>query len=298
MTENIETPLNVEIINIGTKTNAFVPYGENARFPLESTGKISFEVKDSEIGLYYKKQATEDLLVNVGQLASESEIETGHYNPSTDDLDPGAPYICKDPAKSEFEIHPTYFVLGGLNYYPETPEIGMPAGNRFEIKLRHEGITSRDDLPSHGNSLLTITDGDGTAPRIRTFGRSAFQEDGSLIIVVNIKSKTASLDVMIHWTDDSEEDERLTFYFNDTKFGQPGEKFPNLFNVDIKLPQEVKLTNVGKETIKVVPFKQNFDSELNQEESMLITAEIAEEAMYYLMQSNDSIKVELIESGE
>ena len=292
MIKNYTTPLNLQIINNGINQDSFVPYKENENFNISSKGQLSFVCDKSEKVLYYLNQANNNLQVNVAA-PMESEIETGHYNPSTDDLDPGAPYICKDPVKSEFEIHPTYFVLGGLNYYPETPEIGMPAGNRFEIKLRHSGITSRDDLPSHGSSVITITDGDGTAPRIKTFGRSAYQEDGTLIVVVNIKSKTASLDLLLHWTDDSEEDEKLTFYFNDTKFGKPGEKLPNVFSADITENQVVTLTNISEQTIGFIPFKENFKVNIEAGNSIELQTVCSEEAMYYLLQENNSLKVTL-----
>lgn len=291
MTENIETPLNVEIINIGTKTNAFVPYGENARFPLEPNGKISFEVKNSEIGLYYKKQATEDLFVGVNN--GVTTTKTGTYDLYSNAFSANASFISSLVETSESTddgVKTTtqkYEVFGTLPYSEATPSIGMPAGNRFTVQFSYPGIT---ELPSGKIANVSIEGGTSN-----DYTKSAFETDLSLVSIVNVTSNS-KLTVTVKWKENYVA--VYEFTFKDVKLGQVNEVIADLQNISIVLPQEVKITNVGKETIKLVPFKQNFDSKLNQEESMLITAGIAEEAMYYLLQSNDSIKVELIETGE
>jgi hypothetical protein len=295
MTENIETPLNIEIINVGKVTDRFVPFGENQYFPVKAGGKISFICESSEKALYYKEQANKNLIVNVVE-PMESDIEVGKYDRVTDDLIPGAPYICKTLYKTidAQGIGKQYYdVYGALNYSTDNLGLGQPDGNRFIIKLRNPLITSKSQIPNNPKSVIYLSDGDTP---VKTFGKDAFQEDGSLIIIVNIKKPTSLLTLIVMWDkDDDEKHGQIDYEFNfkAVTFGKEGEVYPDLQDIQVKLPQNIILENKGSELVSVVPFKQNFQIEIPANDKLDITSNVAEESMYYLAQEQENLVVEL-----
>lgn len=295
MVENIESPLKVEIINVGKNADTFIPYRENAHFPVKVGGKVSFISNESEKTIYYMGQGSKNLAVNISNIM-DSDIEVGKYNRETDDLDPGAPYVCKRWSQETIDgvVKETYDVLGGLNYSDDDLGLGQPAGNRFIIKLRNPKITSIEQIPVSPKGFIWISDGD---TQTKVFGRDAFNEDGSLVIILNIKQPTSKVTIAVMWDkNDSVHHGEIdySFDFTNTKFGKPGETFPDLQNVDIGEPQNIKISNVGEKFTKVEPYKENFDIALNVGEEITLTTLTAEETLYYLLQENSGIKVELV----
>ena len=160
MIKNYTTPLNIEIINKGNTKDSFVPYKTNENFPVDPVGKVSFVVDKSEKALYYLNQAHNDLEVSFVE-PMESDIEVGKYDRVTDDIIPGAPYICKAISKNVMDGigKEDYEVLGALNYSTDNLGLGQPDGNRFIFKLTNSNVTSKIILQIMGTlfgSLMGI----------------------------------------------------------------------------------------------------------------------------------------------
>ena len=296
MIKNYETPLTIEIINKGNVTDSFVPYKEYENFVITAGGKISFTCDRSEKVLYYLNQASKNLEVSFAE-PMDSDIEVGSYDRQLDDLIPGAPYICKTLYKTvdpQTNIGKQYYeVLGALNYSTDNLGLGQPAGNRFIIKLRNPNITSKDQIPNNPKSIIYISDGD---QQVKTFGKDNFQEDGSLIVILNVKKPTSIVTLIVMWdASDSETHGQIDyeFTFNNVTFGKEGEVFPNLYDAEIGEHQVVKLTNVSNKTYNFIPFNDNFAVNIASGDSIEFQTVNAEEVMYYLLQADNKLQVTL-----
>lgn len=59
----------------------------------------------------------------------------------------------------------------------------------------------------------------------------------------------------------------------------------------IKLPAYVTLTNKTTGVVKFAPYKENFNTKLRANESLVLTATTAGQVLYYLMQASDALDV-------
>ena len=92
-------------------------------------------------------------------------------------------------------------VTGTLPYEEADATLGLPAGNRYTYKIQNSNITSRDQLPSGVIAKITNTQaGSG----YNEYDKSAFEEDGSLIVVVNIGNKNIPIVSKMTWTEGNE----------------------------------------------------------------------------------------------
>lgn len=282
MVKNYTTPLNVQIINKGKNKNSFVPYKTDEKFPVEVNGKVSFVVNSSEAGLYYEKQARENLIVNIFE-SDNSTTSTGSYDLSTETFTNNASYntILESAENNTF----TYKVIGTLPYSEATPAIGMPAGNRFETRFAYEGITSKADLPS--GKICTVSISDGTT---NEYTKSNFENDGSLVNIVNVRNNS-TLTVTVDWTD--EVTNTYVFTFADVKMAEENEVVENIQNIEIGKDQKVTLENKANRTIGFIPYRENFVVNLAKEDKDILETKSSEEVLYYLLQASDDLKVTL-----
>lgn len=87
--------------------------------------------------------------------------------------------------------------------------MGLPYGNRFEVKLVNSEITSKSQLPS-GTIVTTIGKYD-----TNTATKDAFEDDGSLILVANAYYGTNSV-LKVKWKEGVES--VYTFNFDQATF--------------------------------------------------------------------------------
>lgn len=292
MIKTYATPLNIQIINKGTTKNSFVPYHTNENFMVDAGGKIAFSCDKSEKVLYYLQQSNKDLEVSFIE-PMESDIEVGKYDKTTDDLTPGAPYICKTLSQNVVGgiVKVDYEVLGALNYSTDDLGLRQPDGNRFIIKLRNTNVASTTSIANSGHSIW-ISDGD---TQTKVFGKDAFNSDGSLVVILNIKKPTSKVTISIKWDKNADHDGQVdySFSFTTVTFGKDGETYPDLQNVDISTNQEITLTNNGDNTTLFVPYHENFIVSVPSGDNITLETKDSEEVMYYLLQENKDLKVTL-----
>ena len=85
-------------------------------------------------------------------------------------------------------------VGGTINYDYVDPAFGFDnAGNYLVFKVKNPDINSTAALPS--GTIVTITG----ATTTNTYTKSAFENDGSLIVAINISTKTVNPTVKIKW---------------------------------------------------------------------------------------------------
>ena len=83
-------------------------------------------------------------------------------------------------------------VVTGTLPYADNNDLGLPAGNRFTVKFVNSEITSKSQLPS-GDIVTTVGKYD-----TNKFDKSAFEDDGSLILVGNAYQGTTSV-IKVEW---------------------------------------------------------------------------------------------------
>lgn len=71
VTENIDTPVMIKMINTSSKTISFVPYRENLIHSINAGDELDFEVLNSGEALYYLEQVTSGLSI------SQQTVDTG-----------------------------------------------------------------------------------------------------------------------------------------------------------------------------------------------------------------------------
>lgn len=287
MTTNITTPLNIQIINNGNKSDHFVPYRQNQNFKLVPNGKISFISNSSEKGLYYLNQKSNNLEVILNSNSLTNSL-TGYYDLSSSTFNKGASYssILKEvnQATEDDIITNTqkFEVIGTLPYSVATPAIGMPAGNRFTIRFEYPGI---NELLNGKIANVTIENGTSI-----DYTKSAFEDDLSLVVIVNATAAT-KLTVTIKWKADYIA--VYEFTFTDIKLGQENETFDNLQDIEILDSQKVTLENIASKEVGFIPFKENFQINISSNDSITLETKTPEEVMYYLLQDNKDLKVSL-----
>jgi hypothetical protein len=285
MIKNYATPLKIELVNISNKVQSFIPYRENFIFPIGPNGKISFYTQTSGSALYYEKQKIANL--NIKEVNTTTKVETGKYNLSTETFTVGASYNI-DYIRT-FGGFDDYKVYGTLPYSAETPEIGMPAGNRFTIRTINPNITKRADLPSGEICNIIITDEGGN--RIQSYTKSAFEDDGSLVTIVNAKKNTI-LTINIKWESDADFT-NYQFNFENVELGAQGEELKDIEDIEIVLPQVISLTNIGAKSVTFIPYKENFMVSILPQDTITFSVNSNEEVLYYLLQASKDLKIEL-----
>lgn len=293
MEKDFELPLTINIANKGEK-DSFIPFKENFVVALNKGETISFDVANSEEAIYYVAQANKNLIVsNLGEL--NASAITGKYNTTSGEFVKGSSYNVIPTSFNAFveddetfqEID--YSVVGEIPFETADTTLGLPEGNRFTIKLVAKNITSRDDLPSGKICKITNT-ADPTG--YNEYTKSAFEEDGSLITVVNVK-KDIPIEIIVDWY--GEGFTTYTFDFTESKLLVSGEEtLESKPAVEIKLPATIKITNIGKFTEEFFEHKENRMEFVEKGNSITLTVEKAEQAMYYLAQASKNLKVELI----
>ena len=85
-------------------------------------------------------------------------------------------------------------VSGTIDKRTIDPAFGfVGAGNYLVFKIKNDAITGQADLPS--GTIATVTG----ATLTNTYTKSAFETDGSLIVAINIPTKTVNPTVKIKW---------------------------------------------------------------------------------------------------
>lgn len=288
MIKNYETPLIVSIANIGNTVQSFIPHMENQTFPIEAGGKVSLQINRSEVGLYYEEQANKDLSVVISESAG-TYVSSGSYDLSTSQFDNHSSFssILDSVVVEDNTTTSTYSVIGTLPYSDATPAIGMPAGNRFTARLSNPNIISRDSLPSGKICNVTKVGGQNTN---QDYTKAAFEEDGSLVLIVN-SEPTSTITVTIDWT--TSQTSVYVFTFTNVKLGLEGETLNDIQSLDITLPAQIKLENISENTVNFVPYHENFSVSVNAGDSIIFESKMTNEVIYYLLQGNDKLKVSL-----
>lgn len=292
ITTNLEAPLTVKIINTGKVAKSFIPYKQNFNVVVEPSASIELQKLNSDEGMYYTKQSTNGLVITA-QEATKSSVVVGMYNASDNTFTKGAPFNISAPLVQTIgNVNwETFKVYGTLPYSAETPEIGQPAGNRFMLKLNYEGVTSRDDLPSGDICNIIITDENGN--RINSYKKNAFEEDGSLFVIVNAKNNT-TLTINLKWVAGDDFTVNYQFTFEDVKLQAVNdtETLANVEDLVITKPVNIKITNESDLSVGYYLYKENAIEYIATGDSITFTSEDASETLYYL--SLSGLKVELV----
>lgn len=290
MKETIKLPLNISITNISDKVAAFVPYRENELFTLSAGGNINFTVESAEMGFYYKKQASNNLIVGAAA-ASKDSAEAGSYDLSTETFTAGASYsltLVNSESVTESSITTTtynYAVSGVIPYSQATQAIGMPAGNRFTARLSNADIESKSDLP--GGTICTVAVEGGTTIN---YTKAGFESDGSNVSIINVR-KGSKVTITIKWS--STETAVYVFTFNNIKLGTDGQHLSNVESISVDFPATITLTNIGQKATYFVLYKENFETRIEKGDAIKFPVNSSSELFYYLLQKNADIDVSL-----
>lgn len=294
MEMNFEKPMTFTLC--GLKDNsAFVPYRQNFNFPLKKGGLITFNNVDSEKGIYYSKQNGDSIEayrvpenLNINALA-------GTYSTSNETFTAGSTYnvIAKSAVANDTNgIDATFDVIGTLTYQEADANIGQPAGYRFICNCKNPNITARGDLPSGDICTVVITG--GSLNTTNTYKKAAFEDDGSLMVIVNIKDINTVATVSITW--ESDKTSIYTFNFKNVDFAKDV-LIDNVAYTNIKLPITMTLTNINPTyATTYVLYELNVEEKIEVGNSVTITVENPEEAMYYLLQANKDLTVTFVNS--
>lgn len=286
MIKNYTTPLNIQIINKGNRSDNFIPYRENQNFELSVYNKISFTCDKSEKVLYYLNQQSDNLEVSFNN--SSTLTKTGSYDLSSNTFSADASFISSliETSKSTHDevktVTEKYEVFGTLPYSEATPSIGMPAGNRFTVQFSYPGIT---ELPNGKIANVSIEGGTSI-----DYTKSAFESDLSLVSIVNVTADS-KLTVTVKWTDNYIA--VYEFTFNHVKLGQVNDIIADLKDIQISQSQKITLHNISSKEIGFIPYKENFQVNIASGDLIVIQTKVCEEAMYYLLQANKDLEVSL-----
>jgi len=88
-------------------------------------------------------------------------------------------------------------VTGTLPLEEADAVLGLPAGNRFAVKIKNNSIVTKASLPSGTIAKISNPDANGG---FNTYTKSAFEDDGSLIVIINAPAGKNTLVVKITWT--------------------------------------------------------------------------------------------------
>ena len=185
MEEKIELPTLISIGNIGKLRVGFMPKNENFTYFLNSGDVIKFDVIcNSETALYYKGLNSPDLVVGIGN-SDKSTTTTGIYKDNQ--------FIEESTTYSIIEDGFNNTVIGEIPFEAEDKALGLKEGNRFVFKINAQ--VPKASLPSGVIAKVTNIEKGG----FNEYKSSAFEDDGSLVVVTNIKGKQSQVEVQIQW---------------------------------------------------------------------------------------------------
>ena len=286
---NFEKPMTFTLC--GLKDNsAFVPYRQNFNFPLKKGDSITFNDVSSEKGIYYSKQNGDS--IEAYRIPENLNIDAiaGIYNTSTETFTASSTYGIVNKSTSANNtngVDAIFDVIGTLVYADADANIGQPAGYRFICNLKNPDITSKSDLP--GGDICRVVVIGGELNTDHTYNKNAFESDGSLVLISNIKDINTVVTVSITWA--SGKTSTYTFTFKNVDFAKDV-TVNNVTHFDIKLPITVTLTNVNPTyAITYMLYELNVEEKIAVGNSVNITVENSEEAMYYLLQANKDLIV-------
>ena len=175
------------------------------------SGTILYKINDEDVlDNYYIQLAG---VVAQGYLQIEdaygTSFQVGSYNSADNTWT-----AVTDIANADYTLlksgNFSYNVVGTIPYADADNTLGLPAGNRFQVKLSLDGVTSKSDLPQDetiawvSNSLIN---------GYNEYTASAFEADGSLIVVSNVPANKHII-VKIKWNGD--DTKTYTYVFNCT----------------------------------------------------------------------------------
>lgn len=293
MENNFEKPMTFALCGL-KDDSAFVPYRQNFNFPLNKGDSITFNNVSSEKGIYYSKQNSDS--IEAYRIAESLNISAiaGNYNSSTGIFTNDATYsiISRTTELNDTNgVNSTFDVIGTLLYKDADANIGQPAGYRFVCECRNPNIATRGDLPSGDICTVAITG--GVLNTTNTYKKAAFEDDGSLITIVNVKDINTVATVSVTW--ESGKTSVYTFTFKNVSFSTDANT-PKSKNIDIKLPITVTLTNNSEHVVTYMLYELNVEEKIAVGNSINITVENSEEAMYYLLQANKDLTITFVNS--
>lgn len=290
MVKNYVAPLKIEIINNGKEIDTFVPYKVNENFALALGEKVSFECKKPEVAMYYERQGSKNISVSCIE-SSSTAVAAGTYDLTSEKFTSGSSYniVAKSNISEEEDDVITqtvvYDVFGKIPYSAATPELGMPAGNRFTVCASNAEISEQSDLPS--GDICTVSVSNGTS---FTYKKNAFEADGTLITIVNV-TKASILTVSVKWSNTFIA--VYEYHFDKSELAAEGEIVETVKDFEISENQVVILSNVTDKNIKFVPYRENFEETIGAGDSIKIMTRVPEEVFYYLLQETKGLVVSL-----
>ena len=115
----------------------------------------------------------------------------GSYNSGTGVwTDGGTTYTLTQKTGNNVKVN------GTLPYEEADAILGLDAGNRFSVKIKNNNIISQADLPS-GN--IVKVSNPSASGGYNIYDKTAFETDGSLIIVTNVAQGDTKVIVKITW---------------------------------------------------------------------------------------------------
>lgn len=133
--------------------------------------------------------------VKVGKATIQSLLATstaGSYNSGTGVwTNGGTTYTLTQEAGNNIKV------TGTLPLAEADATLGLPAGNRFEVKIKNPNINLKSSLPTGTIAKISNPDASGG---FNTYNRTAFEDDASLIVIINAPSGRTRVIVKITWT--------------------------------------------------------------------------------------------------
>ena len=115
----------------------------------------------------------------------------GSYNSGTGVWTDGATYTLTQEASNNIKA------TGTIPYEEADAVLGLPAGNRFSVRLVNSAISSQSDLPS--GTIVKVSNPEASGG-FNTYDKTAFETDGSLIVIVNAPANSNTVIVKVTWT--------------------------------------------------------------------------------------------------
>ena len=144
----------------------------------------------------YNKRTGETTKVSSGTVVSTITpsvlAEAGSYDLSTSTFTAGNSYSLTADGNNVYEV------VGAIPYEEADAALGLPAGNRFIVRIKNSAIASRDSLPEGTIIQVTNTSAQGG---YNSYDKSAAESDGSVVSIVNV-SGVKDIEVKIKWDTD------------------------------------------------------------------------------------------------
>lgn len=282
---NLKTPIVVTITNVSDKAVGMVPYRECFAKKLDAHTSLTFTADTAEQVLYYKKQGDKKLTVATHGADEASAI--GGTCTSAGVFTEGAPFA--------FGQDGTKFIVNGFIPFREKDTLSV-AGPALVFKLANPTILDAAQLPAGKICKITNT---GVPSGYNEYDKSAFESDGSLVVVFavnfNTKANNAPIEVKVAWTkvDGELVWTNYVIELGDVKFGKEGEEAPEIVDTLIGYPQNVTFTNTSDHKISLMPYKQNVAFAVDANSDLVVSITKPELVMYYLEQTESNFAVTL-----